>query len=74
MADLRNIDYGMKRYVLQSCWTITYLAQRVARKMEACTSPMPYAHNMSHSRKNFQIGWKKNWPEFSNVASKFYVC
>ena len=40
-------------------WTITYLAQRAARKMEACTSPMPYAHNVSHSRRNFQILWEK---------------
>ena len=52
-------DYGMKRYVLHIyiyifvAWTITYLAQRVARKMEACASPMPYAHNVSHSRRNF---------------------
>ena len=40
-------------------WTITYLAQRVAGKMEACTCPMPYAYNVSHSRRNFLILWKK---------------
>ena len=67
-------DYGMKRIEDLFCkfvaWTITYLAQRAARKMEACTSPMPYAHNASHSRRNLQILWRKKRPGFT----MFYVC
>ena len=70
-ADLWNIDYGMKRYMccIFVAWTMTYLAQRVARKVEAAKSPMAYAHNVSHSTRNFQILWNKNCPEFSNVAA-----
>ena len=65
VVDLRNIDYGWLWYE-EICSAYLLLGQSYILPTSGC--------NLSHSRKNFQIRWKKNWPEFSNVASKFYVC
>ena len=65
VAGLRNLDNGWLLYE-EICSACLLLGQAYILPTSGC--------NLSHSRKNFQIRWKKNWPEFSNVASKFYMC
>ena len=65
VAGLRNLDNGWLLYE-EICSACLLLGQAYILPTSGC--------NLSHSRKTFQIRWKKNWPEFSNVASKFYMC
>ena len=65
VVDLRNIDYGWLLYE-EICSAYLLLGQSYILPTSGC--------NVSHSRKTFQILWKKKSPEFSKVASKFYKC
>ena len=69
--------WSMKWYVLQICCLDNHISCTTSgsengglhKPNALCTQRVA----VSHLRRNFQILWKKNWPEFSNVASQFYV-